>query len=412
MDGFVLAQFEVHQYEIANAVLELPDKTVLVASDVGLKRYSENGRFVGELLDRFRSTSQLIYLGDDKVLVGCERFSSDHGPLLLINSAGVIDPSVSADASVYVMLKQPDGKILIGGNFTVVNGKARPYLARLMPDCSLDDTFRPPGILGENPRITHLALQSDGSIIAAGLFSYVGETKRTMLARFSSDGQLDLSYDPGSLLTSSRPSDNQYIGWMANYENNTYIQGYFGPAGDILYNVTRIDPTGMEFSGMITNQGIRHVAMQPDGNFLVAGGFGYVNSRSIAGRGVYETLMRLSRDGKYDSTFLYADRWDLPMPSKILFSNKGSLFVAGHSSSAFLYKLATDLPDLRITSPSYMSNHFSFTIESSLAEVVQIEGTTDFIHWTPLLQKEISPPRSQVELPLSATARYFRVRTD
>jgi hypothetical protein len=39
---------------------------------------------------------------------------------------------------------QQDGRIVIGGFFTRVNGVEVPHLARLNPDGSLDPTFRPP----------------------------------------------------------------------------------------------------------------------------------------------------------------------------------------------------------------------------------------------------------------------------
>ncbi len=37
----------------------------------------------------------------------------------------------------------PDGKIIITGTFSEVNGVARNRIARLNPDGSLDETFQP-----------------------------------------------------------------------------------------------------------------------------------------------------------------------------------------------------------------------------------------------------------------------------
>src|SRR6195256_405416 len=61
-------------------------------------------------------------------------------------SADSFDPN--ANASVRVVVVQPDGKILIGGNFTTLspNGGAsvyRGHIARLNPDGSLDTAFSP-----------------------------------------------------------------------------------------------------------------------------------------------------------------------------------------------------------------------------------------------------------------------------
>jgi len=44
---------------------------------------------------------------------------------------------------VWATAMQPDGKVLIGGDFTHVNGQTRDYLARLNADGSLDTAFNP-----------------------------------------------------------------------------------------------------------------------------------------------------------------------------------------------------------------------------------------------------------------------------
>jgi hypothetical protein len=56
---------------------------------------------------------------------------------------------------------QPDGELLISGTFVSVNGVARPSLARLNADGTLDTTFVP--ALGGN----EIALQPDGKILVA-----------------------------------------------------------------------------------------------------------------------------------------------------------------------------------------------------------------------------------------------------
>src|SRR5688572_21772782 len=51
------------------------------------------------------------------------------------------DPN--ADGVVRVVVVQPDGKILIGGDFTTVLGVARSRIARLNPNGTLDTAFDP-----------------------------------------------------------------------------------------------------------------------------------------------------------------------------------------------------------------------------------------------------------------------------
>ena len=62
-------------------------------------------------------------------------------------AAGDVDlsfnPSLSANAYVFAVTVQPDGKVLVGGQFTAVNGTSRNNIARLNANGSLDSSFNP-----------------------------------------------------------------------------------------------------------------------------------------------------------------------------------------------------------------------------------------------------------------------------
>ncbi len=63
-----------------------------------------------------------------------------------IRAAGEVDTTFNASAynntsAASVAVAQPDGKIIIGGNFTVVNGVAKNNIARFNTDGTLDTTF-------------------------------------------------------------------------------------------------------------------------------------------------------------------------------------------------------------------------------------------------------------------------------
>src|SRR5437868_4934847 len=47
------------------------------------------------------------------------------------------------DQDVFAILTQPDGKILIGGDFTTLRGAARNRIARLNVDGTVDKSFDP-----------------------------------------------------------------------------------------------------------------------------------------------------------------------------------------------------------------------------------------------------------------------------
>src|SRR5438552_5652985 len=91
------------------------------------------------------------------------------------------DPN--ANGTVYVVAVQPDGKILIGGDFTTLspNGGAavtRNRIARLNPDGTLD-AFDP----NANGAVYAIAVQADGKILAGGTFTNIGGHTRSYIAR-------------------------------------------------------------------------------------------------------------------------------------------------------------------------------------------------------------------------------------
>lgn len=92
--------------------------------------------------------------------------------LLLANGAQALaqetDPTFNATTNdvVRTVAVQADGRILIGGWFTEVNGVPKPYLARLMPDGSLDGSF---AIAAPNAVVEEVVIQPDGRILVWGM---------------------------------------------------------------------------------------------------------------------------------------------------------------------------------------------------------------------------------------------------
>lgn len=90
---------------------------------------------------------------------------------------------------VYDMIRQPDGKIYIGGFFTAVNGVRRTVVARFNVDGTLDAGFEPdievhtahdPGIV---ETVTALALAPDGKLYVAGFLEFINGLTRPAIAR-------------------------------------------------------------------------------------------------------------------------------------------------------------------------------------------------------------------------------------
>jgi hypothetical protein len=68
---------------------------------------------------------------------------------------------------VRCLLPQADGKILRCGGFATVTNQSRSCLARLNADGTLETGFNP----GANATVFSLALQPDGKIVVGGSFT-------------------------------------------------------------------------------------------------------------------------------------------------------------------------------------------------------------------------------------------------
>jgi hypothetical protein len=66
---------------------------------------------------------------------------------------------------------QPDGKIVVGGNFRTYNGIAVHYIARLNSNGTLDTSFTANAGTDVNGTVNSVVIQSDGKIICVGSFS-------------------------------------------------------------------------------------------------------------------------------------------------------------------------------------------------------------------------------------------------
>lgn len=95
---------------------------------------------------------------------------------------------------------QPDGKILIGGRFELVNDVPRSNIARLNANSTLDPTFQistggTANYFSEIWSFSNIRTQSDGKIVVSGSFSYfVNGVRKSNLVRLNSDGSIDPTF--------------------------------------------------------------------------------------------------------------------------------------------------------------------------------------------------------------------------
>jgi len=95
------------------------------------------------------------------------------------------NPGTGPDLAVSSMALQNNGKAVIGGFFTKVNGTPRNYIARLDTSGILDGTFDP-GTAANDP-VYATALQQDGNVLVGGAFTNFNGVMLHGIARLHGD---------------------------------------------------------------------------------------------------------------------------------------------------------------------------------------------------------------------------------
>jgi uncharacterized delta-60 repeat protein len=277
---------------------------------------------------------------DGKIILGgtFEGYASMSSPRLVrINSDGTRDNTFSLPGSfsggnwigalIEAIVVQPDGKILVGGEFTNFAGQAVNRLVRLNSNGSIDNSFIASNQIDD--RIFALELLPTGQIMVGGLFT-------SNLLRLNSNGSLDNTF---AAAITSTVNSIRYVGNgkiiiggesdMSNFQqgpllrlnqdgslDNTFTLSSMFSSGEFenleltadgkiiaatdwkVYRLTangQVDPT---FANLPFSSGnIVSIGLQSDGKVIVAGSF----SQGVNLPG--NCIARLNTDGTFDQSF-------------------------------------------------------------------------------------------------------------
>jgi len=243
---------------------------------------------------------------DGKILVGGP-FTIYNGTtsnrIIRLNSDGSIDSSFNVGTGfneyVNVIRVQTDGKILVGGSFTSYNGTTSNRIIRLNSDGSIDSSFNVGTGFPTNTYVTTIAIQSDGKILVGGRFtSYNGNTSKYII-RLNVNGAVDSSFsvantEPFKSITGN-PDGTLKI--LIDSYNKIVVGGYYGAS---VKNLLRLNSDGSADESFITgtfnNSGILNMEFQQD-KILVVGDFTTYNNVSTGGTG----LARINYYGQQDT---------------------------------------------------------------------------------------------------------------
>jgi uncharacterized delta-60 repeat protein len=140
---------------------------------------------------------------DNKILVGgfFDSYNGvSFGKIVRLNGDGSIDNTFSAGTGfnnvIFAIKVQSDGKILVGGGYTQYNGDSHSRLIRLNSDGSVDNTFNVG--TGLNGNVNDIILQNDGKIIILGGFTSVDGNSHNRIVRLNDDGSIDNTFNSGT----------------------------------------------------------------------------------------------------------------------------------------------------------------------------------------------------------------------
>ena len=301
-------------------------------------------------------------------------------------TAQVLDPTFTPPASLYAAASivtlgplQADGKRLMSGSFTRINGGNVSRLVRLDATGTPDATFsQNVGFASTAYRIRllptgqYLLGNTGGSLSAGGV-------TRTELLRLNANGTADATFNPGTaggIATYSRGFDAQPDGKVV------VVGGFSTFNGSPAAGVVRLNVNGAVDAGFAVGTGIGignlalAVLVLPTGKTLVGGRFATFNGQPANG------LARLNDDGSVDPTFTSPLNQANTRVDGLVLQPDGNVLVHGllsvSSATRPTLGLARLLPtgnlDPTFLSPAFLDGYVSANNGDGPAVVLQPDG--------------------------------------
>lgn len=250
----------------------------------------------------------LVGGGFTTLLVGSSQDSVTRNRVARLTQAGAVDAGFNPNANNLVaqIIVQPDGRILLGGNFTTLqpndaeSATTRNYIARLYTDGTIESEFNP----NPNGKVSALGLQPNGRILVGGSFSSAqpngsaSTVTTSYFARFLPDGNIDSDFLPGANYSASCFTllpDGKIIagGYFTSFRpqngNTSFPRNY----------IARLQPDGvLDVDLQSGATGRYYVALRlSNGDMLVGGSFSNIGGVSV------QNIARIKETGAVDTSF-------------------------------------------------------------------------------------------------------------
>ncbi|MBK6753657.1 MAG: delta-60 repeat domain-containing protein [Flavobacteriales bacterium] len=241
-------------------------------------------------------------------------------------------------SGVFQILPQPDGRILVTGQFNTYHGVARPKLVRLESNGSVDLSFDA-GSIFTGSVFSSMVLRPDGRILCGGSFSVVQGQARPGLVQLLPNGSVDPAFTVGAGFESytgivtgptamvlDASGRAVCVGGFAFYDSEVRMR-----LARLLTNGT-VDPGFHQQTGVLGS--VEDIAVRSDGRILVAGYFSVVNGQPRRG------LARLLSDGSLDPAFVVDDNGVSRTLKRVKEQSTGKVVVMGQADGTASYTMA------------------------------------------------------------------------
>lgn len=218
------------------------------------------------------------------------------------------------------VLAQPDGTLLSAGTFTAVGGVARAAVARLLASGVPDAAFASPFAGGTS--VIELVRQSDGRILLGGTLRLPGTNTIAPFLRLNLSGTSDAGFQPPAgvmpLALLPLPGGNILVGSAAS--GRQVLRLLATGAVDAAFTVPVLIGTGTSPATVST------LARQSDSRLLIGGFFTQVSGLATM------HVARLLADGLPDPTFTSQQLPTTGRVSAVAVQPNGRVLLAGNST--------------------------------------------------------------------------------
>lgn len=176
---------------------------------------------------------------------------SHQGHLLRVTDSGLLDDSFRITqlgnvptrfAVIRFVAMLDDGRLLVGGSFTSINGVDRRNLARLLPNGEVDQNFNANLSLPADPdnrdSVVLISTDDDGKLLVVTDRSLEQQTRAVQ--RLNADGSLDSAFS-----TLPLSADSRIMSLIALPGQQLLVGGRFAFGAGDLQGIVRLDATGL-----------------------------------------------------------------------------------------------------------------------------------------------------------------------